>query len=421
MKRSRRGNGSGSLFKRAGKGCWIASWYDHNGKRCSKSTKTTDRAAAERILTKITGDTALRREGVIDVRSEAIAREQRRPVTKHLAEWIADTQATGVSLKHVTLLKTRVEKLLRTMNAQLITDLNPADVQAALARMTKAAHPIGRQTRQHYIRAAKQFSRWLDRNRRSQGDALVHLACQTTPPGLQYARRPLTEDELAWLLKSTEQAPAWRGIAGVDRAMLYRVATGTGFRAAELRSLKVSSFDLDASPPAVTVEAAYSKRRREDRQPIRTDLAECLRLYLRGRRRNAPALIVHERTAAMLKHDLRRARARWITQPTDRRIRRERRQSSFLSPVDSEGKIVDFHALRTTYITLLVKGGAPVKVAQELARHSDPKLTLNIYTKLGIHDLTGALNVLPPTSPPRSMPESGESSAQQPTQQRARE
>ena len=63
--------------------------------------------------------------------------------------------------------------------------------------------------------------------------------------------------------------------------------------------------------------------------------------------------------------------------------------------VDDAGHVVDFHALRATYITLLVKGGASVKVAQELARHSDPKLTMNVYTKLGVHDLTGALDALP--------------------------
>jgi integrase len=48
-------------------------------------------------------------------------------------------------------------------------------------------------------------------------------------------------------------------MTGPDRAMLYRVAVGTGFRANELRSLTPESFDLDANPPKVTVEAAYSK------------------------------------------------------------------------------------------------------------------------------------------------------------------
>lgn len=47
------------------------------------------------------------------------------------------------------------------------------------------------------------------------------------------------------------------------------MAVGTGFRLNELRSLTPRSFDHDADPPAVTVEAAYSNRRRRDVQPIR--------------------------------------------------------------------------------------------------------------------------------------------------------
>ena len=48
-----------------------------------------------------------------------------------------------------------------------------------------------------------------------------------------------------------------------------------------------------------------------------------------------------------------------------------------------------------SFITALVKGGAGVKAAQELARHSTPTLTLGVYSKLGVHDLAGALDVLP--------------------------
>jgi len=155
------------------------------------------------------------------------------------------------------------------------------------------------------------------------------------------------------------------------------------------------SFDLDANPPAVTVKAAYSKRRRDDRQPIRLDLAELLRGYLAGKRSDAPALCVPDRAADMLKADMRLARARWIKDAADPAERRERRQAGFLTHADADGRVVDFHALRATYITMIVKGGASVKVAQELARHSDPRLTMNTYTRLGVHDLTGALDALP--------------------------
>ena len=62
---------------------------------------------------------------------------------------------------------------------------------------------------------------------------------------------------------------------------------------------------------------------------------------------------------------------------------------------DSAGRVVDFHALRHTYITNVVRSGASVKVCQELARHSDPKLTLGIYTHLHVSDKTKGLDGLP--------------------------
>ncbi len=42
----RRGNGQGTLFKRSDRGSWIAAWYDHNGKRLERSTRTTEKAAS---------------------------------------------------------------------------------------------------------------------------------------------------------------------------------------------------------------------------------------------------------------------------------------------------------------------------------------------------------------------------------------
>ena len=65
------------------------------------------------------------------------------------------------------------------------------------------------------------------------------------------------------------------------------------------------------------------------------------------------------------------------------------------------GQLVDFHALRGTFITMLVKGGATVKEAQQLARHGDPKLTMNVYTKLGVNDVAGALGLTKTLLPSR--------------------
>jgi integrase len=102
----------------------------------------------------------------------------------------------------------------------------------------------------------------------------------------------------------------------------------------------------------------------------------------------------------MIRSDLRRAKAGWIKDARPGEERCGRRVAEFLTTPDHAGKVIDFHALRATCITLLVKGGASVKVVQELARHATATLTLGVYTKLGVYDLNGALDGLPDLSPP---------------------
>ena len=46
-----------------------------------------------------------------------------------------------------------------------------------------------------------------------------------------------------------------------------------------------------------------------------------------------------------------------------------------------------------------MNGGASVKLALELARHSTPTLTIGSYAHTRLHDLQGALESLPTTSP----------------------
>jgi hypothetical protein len=55
----------------------------------------------------------------------------------------------------------------------------------------------------------------------------------------------------------------------------------------------------------------------------------------------------------------------------------------------------DFHALRHSFIALLDKSGATLKEAMQLARHSDPKLTMAVSGRAALHDLGAAVERLP--------------------------
>jgi len=90
---------------------------------------------------------------------------------------------------------------------------------------------------------------------------------------------------------------------------------------------------------------------------------------------------------------------------TARAERRERRKSPFLRYADDAGRVADFHALRHTYVSRVVASGASVKVAQELARHSTPTLTIGRYAHVRLHDLTPALDALDgPAKPAAEQP-----------------
>jgi len=91
--------------------------------------------------------------------------------------------------------------------------------------------------------------------------------------------------------------------------MLYLLAAYTGLRASELASLTRASFDLSAK--TVSVEAAYSKRRRNDTLPLHASLVERLRSWLAGKESIlwCGTWFAHRcaNTVRMLRSDLRRA------------------------------------------------------------------------------------------------------------------
>ena len=64
-------------------------------------------------------------------------------------------------------------------------------------------------------------------------------------------------------------------------------------------------------------------------------------------------------------------------------------------PYKNEAGIADFHAAgRHTHITELLRSGASLTEARELARHSDIRMTMK-YTHIGIDDQAKAVSKIP--------------------------
>lgn len=97
-----------------------------------------------------------------------------------------------------------------------------------------------------------------------------------------------------------------------------------------------------------------------------------------------------------MQRDLAAARKKWIEEAKDDPTERKKREESdFLSSCNHDGRYADFHSARHFFITRLERAGVSPKMAQTLARHSDIRLTLQVYTHAGLHDQTAAIASLP--------------------------
>ena len=63
--------------------------------------------------------------------------------------------------------------------------------------------------------------------------------------------------------------------------------------------------------------------------------------------------------------------------------------------VDRQGRFADFHANRHTFITNLGRAGVSPKTTQTLARHSDIRLTMNVYSHTDLEEKADAIRRLP--------------------------
>ena len=371
-----------SIFKRGGrkgKGGYFVEYSERPGLRRTVYAGR-DLAAAQALARKLEADAMLRRKGVMDDRAERWAAADARPLAEHVSDFLAALRAARRTEKHVRLAAARIRRVIEAVGAGRLSDLAPSAVQGAIGLMIEGEN-MAMKTANGHVQVVKQLSRWAWLDGRARDYALAPVRGYNAATDRRLVRRALTDTELSALLHAAHEGGPVLGMAGPDRAMLYALAVGSGFRAGELASLTPESFNLAACPPTATVDAGYSKRRRRDVQPLPRGLAEALGPWLESKAAGAPVFGRLARTADMLRADL---------------------EAAGVPDKTAEG-VADFHSLRHTYVSRLVRSGVNVKLCQELARHSDPKLTLGIYAHVDMQDKALALATVPALEAPRDV------------------
>ena len=378
---------------------WWGRFRDAQGveRRISLSA---NRKIAERKLKDLTDKVALEKSGLIT----PAEKEAKRPIREHLDDFKKHHAACENSEQYVKEIVTKVKAFVAFRGWRRATQINESDVEAFLYDLRKVRRR-SIQTSNNYLRAIKNFTRWMVRNKRLPSNPLEGLSMLNTRTDRRHDRRPLDENEFALLLDAAETGPPAVGLLGRDRAMLYLLAGWTGFRRGELGSLTLRSFDLESTTPSVTVEASYSKRRRKDTQRLHGGIVDRFVVWIEKRNPKSDDEILFpiskktcgtdRKTSDMIKFDLAAARRFWIDAAEDEREKSLRKQSDFLMYKNRDGLFADFHGLRHTFISNLGKAGVAPKTAQILARHSDLSLTMNVYTHVRQEEEMNAINALP--------------------------
>jgi len=151
------------------------------------------------------------------------------------------------------------------------------------------------------------------------------------------------------------------------------MAVCTGLRRSELKKLLWSDVKLDTPKPVVNVRKSIAKNSKDATIPLHVDVVVALR-ELRIGAQEEDSVFSRLPKIQTFRRDLKKAGIEYI---------------------DAQGRVADFHALRKTFGTNLHRKGVAPRVAMELMRHSDMRLTAKIYTDINQLPTAEAIQSLP--------------------------
>src|SRR4029079_15664013 len=128
----------------------------------------------------------------------------------------------GVTPKQIKESVTQLKKIVTAGKWKFVGDITAGGALEYLGALRKDGRSA--QTYNHYLKATKQFTRWLVRNRRTLTDPLAHLSKLNVSSDRRHACVALAPDEFSRLVQAAQVGSAIETIPGPDRAMIYVLA-----------------------------------------------------------------------------------------------------------------------------------------------------------------------------------------------------
>ena len=387
-----------SAFKRQMTGRWMACWTDGQG-RARQSTCTGSKADALRMARRLEREAQV--GGQVRAGHDRFESFWVTPIAENVEAYLASLRYKRRHESHIGQMRSILTKVFGAAGVITLRDLDSVVVSEAINELTKSRRKfetattvpavLSDRTKSNYGVRVRSFGKWLVKVGRTQHNVLAGVdTVGGSAIRVVHGRRALSRGEVTQLLDAALQRPVEeariirRGArvgqplarvspeclerlqrGGMERRTIYLLAVWTGLRRREIQDLRWSDCHLGVERPYIQLRAEATKSKRADRVPLHPEVVAQLHQWKEQSSTrpagNAPELdSVFEHLPSMVtfKSDLRRAGI----------------------PYDSAGRgVVDFHALRKTYSTLMAAANLPARIRQSAMRHSTPDLTETTY------------------------------------------
>ena len=394
----------------------MVKYRDGTGIVHTTSTGCRDEQAARRVLSDLERKAELVKAEVMTEAEAATGEHQAIPLPEHFDAFQRSMEASGVTPGHVKTTRHNLNRLAEECRFVRLNDLRREHLEAWL--VARAKEDMSARSRNAHRDALVAFCNWCCDTGRLTSNPFHVIPKANEKADRRRQRRAMDEPELVKLLAVARERPLLdtqtirtgqrRGkltanvrpevrermeLVGRERALTYKTLVLTGLRKGELASLTVAHLCLDEAVPYLTLDAANEKNREGNDIPLREDLAADLRDWLADKlvRLQEEARQAGEPIPARLPPD-----TPVFHVPTHfvRILDRDLKLAG-IPKRDDRGRTLDIHALRTTFGTLMSKGGVAPRTAQEAMRHSKLELTMKVYTDPKLLNVRGALDALP--------------------------
>ena len=318
-----------------------------------------NRKQAHRMMRELEQNLWRLKLGLVDAYGE----HRRAPIAQHVAEYLADAKSKGRSPKHVGDLERKLMAFTKAQGIGTLADLQTFKLDAFLIAL--AEQELSARTRNSYRQTVIGFANWLVSKERLPSNPLLNT---TKAEGIKKRiRRALSISDLRKLVATAEaRSPA--------RALLYRLAVGTGLRKGELKALRVHHLKLEAEQPHLLLPAQFTKNGKDALLPLTHWLVDALRTATKGKGESDAVAFVPFHVNRVFRSDL---------------------KAAGIAYADAGGRVADFHSLRKCCATLLAQQGVHPRIAQQMLRHSSVELTMGVYTDATLLPLGEAVSKLP--------------------------